>query len=87
MLLKVGVDVCCPTVCDMQVCNYGGTDAQGVGREVHVRSSKSDVGKACRFLRRGMSSPKTVMNALTAEMALVLAEPEPEVILIRHIQV
>ena len=52
-LLKVGVDVCFPTVCDMHVCKHGGTDAQGVCREVHVCSGKSDVEEACRFLRRG----------------------------------
>ena len=39
-LLKVGVDVRCPTVCDTHVCNDGGTDAQGVGGKV--------VEEACR---------------------------------------
>ena len=64
----------------------GGTDAQGVSREVHVCSSKSDVEESCRYLRGGMSSPRTFVKALTAEIALVLDEPEAELILIRHIQ-
>ena len=70
----------------MQVCNNGGTDAQGAGREVHVCFSKSDVEEACRFLRRRISSPKTLMNALAAEIELVLDEPEAELILVQHIQ-
>ena len=34
--LKLRVDVCCPTVCDIHVRSDGGTNAQGVDREVHV---------------------------------------------------
>ena len=66
-LSKIGVGVCCPTVCEMHVCNNGGTDAEGVSREVHVCFGESDVEEACRFLRRGVSSPKTLMDALAAE--------------------
>ena len=40
----------------------------------------------CRFQQRGLFSPKTLLNALAAEIALVLDEPEAELIFIPPIQ-
>ena len=57
-LLKVGVDACSPTVHDMHVRNNGGTDAHGVGREVHVCSARSMSQRHVAFCKEERLRPR-----------------------------